>query len=184
MCEQELLRVVGQRRDPVGVANQPAGEPAAPRAVGELEDLRTVEGQDESLRPEGPKKLEQHHREHRTGFRQVDHRVPQPAAFANQLAAQQELAAPVVGALDRQPAQPERPALFGGFLAGSLGPNFEVVTQRRGGLGDFFCERGDAAAGRVELVRDQENGRGGGGGRITHAQEEAATGSKLKKGTP
>lgn len=158
MGDQQLLGVVAQRADARGAADEPPGEPAPPGPPGKLQDLGAVEGQDEPPRPECVEELQQHQRQHRTRLRQVDRGVAQPAAVPDQLARQLHLAPEIVGALQRQPPEPEGPGLLDPD-AGRLRPDLDVVAQVRAGAGDLLGKSGDAAPDGEKFVGDQENWR-------------------------
>ena len=122
-----------------------------------------MEREDEVLGAKGPEELEQHHRQHRPGFGQVDGGVAEATAGADELAGELDLAPEVVGALEGQAAKAERPRLLVVGLGG-LGPDLDLVAQTGGGLGNFLGKRRDAAAHRIELMGNEEYGGGGGGG--------------------
>jgi hypothetical protein len=156
--KQELLGVGRQRAHAGRMADQPPGEPAANGAVGEAQDLRAVEREDEALGSEGGEELQQHHRQHGARLRDIDRGVSKLPAVPDELARQPDLANEVVRALERHPPKPERPRLVR-LAWGGLGPDLYVVSQVGGGPGDLLGERGYPPADRIELMGDEKEGK-------------------------
>lgn len=150
---KEFGGIVAQDADAVGPADEAAGEGAHGGSIVELEDLGAVKGKHEMLRAEGMEKLQQHHRQHGPGLRQIDGGVAQAAALADELGGEAELAGEVVGAFDREALESKRP-LAGGIGGGGLSPDFNVETQGGGGFGHLFGECRDAAPLGVKLLGD------------------------------
>ena len=63
--------------------------------------------QHQPARAESMEKLQQHHRQHRPGLRQIDRRMPQLAAAADEFASQPDLAGQIVRAFERQAVEAE-----------------------------------------------------------------------------
>ena len=154
MGDEQLLCVMGESADAGGPADELSGEPATQGAAGELEDFRAVKREHETARAEGVEKLQEHHRHHRPGFRQIDGGVAEFAAVADQCARELGLAPDIVRALEWKAAKAEGPVgTFDGGRSG-LGPDFDIVAEAGAGTGNFFGEGRDTAPHRIKLVRN------------------------------
>lgn len=153
---EEVLRVAGERADAGRVADEAACVGAEDVVVGEAEDFGAVESEDEAAWAEGFEILEKHHRQHRAGLGEIDGGIAQATALGDELAGDTDLARDAVGAFDGEAVDLKWPGFLGG-LPGGLGPDLDVVAEAGRGAGNFFRERGDAAAFWIELVSDQKD---------------------------